>query len=119
MFYLKKAFGINSQKTIEAIDKNLEFLMGNRAGLSFYDAKTANLAYKCYGKFKMFLNSEINRILFVFFYKEKCTNPSVCQNDGFLNSKCVCECPPSTSGKYCESFIAKSKKMCLKFFLSN
>lgn len=23
--------------------------MGNRVGLSFYDAKTANLAYKCSG----------------------------------------------------------------------
>ena len=34
-------------KTIVARDKNLEFLMGNRAGLSFYDIKTANLAYKC------------------------------------------------------------------------
>ena len=34
---------------IKAIDKNLEFLMGNRVGLSFYDAKTANSAYKCSG----------------------------------------------------------------------
>ena len=50
-FFLIKAFGISSKKTIEAKDKNLEFLMGNRAGLTFYDIKTANLAYKCSGNF--------------------------------------------------------------------
>ena len=48
-----KAFSKNMNKTIVARDRNLEFLMGNRAGLSFYDIKTANLAYKCSSKYKI------------------------------------------------------------------
>ena len=57
MHYQPTAFGINSQKTIEALDKNLEFLMGNRVGLSFYDSKTVSLAYKCSGNLIENLNS--------------------------------------------------------------
>ena len=43
------------------------------------------------------------------FYIEKCTNQLVCENDGFMNSKCECQCPTSTTGKLCESFIATGK----------
>jgi hypothetical protein len=45
-----QAFGINGSKTILSKDTNLEFLMGNRGGLSFYDAKIACIGYSCSGK---------------------------------------------------------------------
>ncbi|CAF1127322.1 unnamed protein product, partial [Brachionus calyciflorus] len=50
MHYPSYAFAINLRKTIQVKDKNLEFLLGNRDGLSFYDAKMANVAYKCDSK---------------------------------------------------------------------
>ena len=74
-------------KTIIARDRNLEFLMGNRAGLSFYDIKTANKAYKC---------------------DESCDKSIKCEFDGFLDASCKCVCPEGITGKYCDSFISKS-----------
>ena len=44
---------------------------------------------------------------------EDCQEPVECQFDGFVNSKCECVCPEGVSGKYCESFVAKSKQTAL------
>jgi len=85
--------------------------MGNRAGLSFYDAKTANLAYKCSGNIFVSIRSPISFKIKTNQNKlEKCMNPPICHNDGFLTAECSCQCPMSTSGLYCEGFIATGKK---------
>lgn len=70
IFFDKKAFSVGFLKTIEPKDSNLEFLLGNREGLSFYDAKMANLAYKCSSNLKKYIKfihlSLKNLILFLY-----------------------------------------------------
>ncbi len=104
---IKKAFGINSSKTIIPKDKNLEFLMGNRVGLSFYDIKLANLAYKCSGSFKISYVA-LNKDWIFFVTKESCIDPPNCKHDGFVNENCTCVCPEGTTGKFCERFVSLS-----------
>ncbi|RNA39322.1 blastula protease 10-like [Brachionus plicatilis] len=90
MHYPANAFSMSFLKTIEPKDKNLEFLLGNREGLSFYDAKMANLAYKCSNKCKNQLNN--------------------CQNDGYIGPDCKCVCPEGLTGETCEILISKNEK---------
>jgi hypothetical protein len=87
MHYQPTAFSANGNKTIIAKDRNLEFLMGNRVALSFYDKKMVNKAYMC---------------------DENCINQSkVCKNDGFMNQNCTCICPTGIWGEFCEKFVSK------------
>jgi hypothetical protein len=46
----------NSDGVISSIDSNLEFLMGQRIGLSFSDIEMANKAYKCAGSKILFID---------------------------------------------------------------
>jgi hypothetical protein len=74
---------------IKALDPKRDFLMGQRIGLSFKDTKMANLAYSC---------------------SENCPLKMNCQNEGFMNQYCKCECPESFTGPTCEKFIAQQDK---------
>lgn len=74
---------------IKALDPKRNFLMGQRIGLSFLDIKLANLAYSC---------------------SEYCPVKVECQNEGFMNQFCKCECPESFTGSLCETVIAQLDK---------
>ena len=55
---------------------------------------------------------KINLILLLFIFlsfsffldrwEEKCDSKKKCENDGYLNDNCVCDCPSDTSGDFCE-----------------
>ncbi|OWF50002.1 blastula protease 10-like [Mizuhopecten yessoensis] len=83
MHYGSKYFSKNGGSTIKARDSNLNFLLGRRIGLSFYDVIAANNAYKCSGK--------CNRK----------TAPK-CENGGMWYKACECLCPEGLAGDRCE-----------------
>ena len=49
--FLWQYFSSNDLETMISKDQNLGFLLGNDEDLTFYDIKTANLAYDCGGKY--------------------------------------------------------------------
>ena len=80
------------KNTIVTLDPKYQRLLGtNKKGLSFRDKAIINKLYNC---------------------EKGCSNAgtTVCQNDGYLkppakdstDTVCSCECPPNTSGKFCE-----------------
>ncbi|KAI3381857.1 hypothetical protein SNEBB_005336 [Seison nebaliae] len=87
MHYHKFAFSSNGKPTIEAKLTEYEFLMGNRQGMSFYDIKHANLAYNC---------------------SNKCPIQLKCQNEGYMNKNCKCECPFGLKGRLCDEIESRS-----------
>ncbi|GFU55621.1 zinc metalloproteinase nas-36 [Nephila pilipes] len=78
------------KNTMVTLDPRLQPLIGRNKGITFRDAKLANIIYSC---------------------DLECPNRANlhCQNDGYRspyegNSKpCTCVCPPNTKGKKCES----------------
>ncbi|XP_069139959.1 blastula protease 10-like [Argopecten irradians] len=80
MHYGSKYFSKNGSCTIKARDSNLNFLLGRRIGLSFYDVVAANNAYNCSGGCDMLK----------------------CQNGGRPFKNCECLCPEGLSGDKCE-----------------
>ncbi|XP_060069520.1 blastula protease 10-like [Ylistrum balloti] len=87
MHYGSKYFSIDGTSTIQARDSNLNFLLGRRIGLSFYDVVAANNAYNCAG------NCNKCRLL---------ENVPKCQNGGTLFWKCECLCPEGLAGNHCD-----------------
>ncbi|XP_074663007.1 uncharacterized protein LOC141915394 [Tubulanus polymorphus] len=71
MHYGQYAFSTNGQRTIVAMDKKYQDIMGNREGLSFSDIKLVNLMYKC---------------------SENCESKT-CPGEGYLGKDCRCWCP--------------------------
>ena len=72
MHYGGRAFSVNGEFTIQTLNSADQGSIGNRAGLSFYDIKLANLMYSC---------------------SEKCDASIRCPSHGFLGKDCKCYCP--------------------------
>ena len=53
----------NQDGVLQALDPKRNFLMGQRIGLSFLDAKLANLAYKCSRKIIFIITIKPIRII--------------------------------------------------------
>ena len=64
-----------------ARDDRRVFLLGQRDSLSFLDSKLVNLAYQC---------------------EERCYPRPICENEGYINHKCLCICPDGFYGSRCE-----------------
>ena len=60
---------------MQSLDPNLQFLMGQRAGLSFYDIKMACIGYNCSGLYDF---KKVKNLLnfFEFRFLHKSTNMS-------------------------------------------
>lgn len=100
-----KAYGINGSQTMQSLDPNLQFLMGQRAGLSFYDIKMACIAYNCSGLKEDFIKVLRNIKLY---YSDLYINPPICQNDGFISNNCKCTCPNGVFGINCQYIVSNS-----------
>ena len=59
--------------------------MGQRFTLSFSDIKMANIAYMC---------------------NDKCPE-KMCENEGFVNAKCECQCPEFITGDLCQYVVSE------------
>ncbi|XP_055936787.1 blastula protease 10-like [Argiope bruennichi] len=91
MHYSPMSFSshIFEKNTMVSLDPRLQTLIGRSRGITFRDAKLANMMYSC---------------------DDECPNKGslLCQNYGYLspyqgNSEpCTCVCPPNTQGKKCE-----------------
>ena len=69
-----QGFAVNSRKTIAMLRPELETLLGQRLGFTYYDEVAMNLAYDC---------------------ADGCTDN--CENNGYVrkvNGVCTCFCPP-------------------------
>lgn len=89
MHYGSKAFTSDwNYNTIESVDKRFQTTLGQRAGISFKDAKMINLRY-CAGI---------------------CSNKLPCANDGYTDpNDCQrCRCPPGYGGLYCNEIEQSS-----------
>ncbi|KAK7498395.1 hypothetical protein BaRGS_00010349, partial [Batillaria attramentaria] len=93
MHYGPKSFSKNGQDTLTAKDPFLQFLLGRRSHLSFYDIKLANEAYKCAGNCRT----------------EK---PRKCSHDGVLLRNCTCLCPYGLGGDTCDDVDSKVSPGC-------
>ncbi|XP_052706403.1 uncharacterized protein LOC128181882 isoform X2 [Crassostrea angulata] len=84
--YFLTDFSSNGKKTMEFLDRDLEFLAGTGGGqgLDFYDIKDIIVDYQC---------------------AAHCKDPPECINGGFINHDCVCYCPMGYTGKTCETVI--------------
>ncbi|XP_056003285.1 uncharacterized protein LOC125661191 isoform X1 [Ostrea edulis] len=84
MQYGYTSFG-GGKTTIELKDKNLQFLEfpGNQV-FSFYDLKDILDQYEC---------------------TAHCTSRPLCQNGGYVNVNCGCECPEGLTGTLCETVV--------------
>uniref|UniRef100_A0A8W8MGF7 Metalloendopeptidase n=1 Tax=Magallana gigas TaxID=29159 RepID=A0A8W8MGF7_MAGGI len=84
MQYGFTSFG-GGKTTIEVIDNNLKYLTYPSGQiLSFYDLKDVLDQYDC---------------------TAHCTNAPKCQNAGYVNTKCECECPEGFTGALCETVV--------------
>lgn len=81
MHYGTHGFSTNGEATIATDDPELNFLLGQRTALTFYDFEALNEAYEC----------------------NKTCPQRHCQNGGYQNHKCVCECPYGLGGISCEN----------------
>ncbi|XP_023931349.1 blastula protease 10 isoform X1 [Lingula anatina] len=81
---------IEGKATLVTKDKEMQNVIGQRLGLSFYDIKTANELYKC---------------------NEHCESHIQCENGGFIGPDCNCKCPEGLGGPYCTD-VAKPSGMC-------
>ncbi|XP_041369597.1 blastula protease 10-like [Gigantopelta aegis] len=89
MHYGSKFFSKSGGNTIVAKDPFLQFLMGRRFGLSFYDIQEANKAYNC---------------------SAQCGGLPACKNGGFLLKDCTCHCPDGLVGVTCGEISRKQSK---------
>ncbi|XP_018017240.2 blastula protease 10-like [Hyalella azteca] len=88
MHYSSTAFAKPGKETLVAKDPFGQMFMGSRSGFSFMDKRIANLQYKC-----------------IAVYLRKCRRASdPCKNNGYFGPSCKCECPPGTSGTYCQIY---------------
>ncbi|XP_029658157.1 uncharacterized protein LOC115232428 [Octopus sinensis] len=81
MQYGPLAYSKNMKTTIDPKDEHLQFLLGQRSKLSFYDRKTINLFYEC---------------------NDLCIRPlKSCKYDGYIDYNCTCYCPSGLEGDDC------------------
>lgn len=81
MHYGLTTFTANDEDVIKPIMEELQFLVGIRGDLSFYDGQTVNALYKCSGHCP--------------------ENSPKCVNGGYLNKDCRCTCPVRLGGPTC------------------
>ncbi|GIX74277.1 metalloendopeptidase [Caerostris extrusa] len=78
------------KNTMITLDPRLQTLIGSSRGITFRDAKLANMIYSC---------------------DDGCPNKGTlhCQNEGYISpykgdsKPCTCVCPPNTKGQNCET----------------
>lgn len=81
MHYDMKMFSEDGNPTLVPFDERLEFLIGHRPDLSFYDKSTVNKMYNC---------------------QEGCDADVWCDNEGYMTSECLCICPRLLRGIHCQ-----------------
>ncbi|CAC5397285.1 unnamed protein product [Mytilus coruscus] len=84
LYSFGKKTGGTVSKTMELVDKNLEFLADLDAGLDFYDVADITDAYQCAAHCK------------------GSTRPK-CENGGFIDHNCKCFCPPGLNRDNCQT----------------
>ncbi|GIY79540.1 zinc metalloproteinase nas-36 [Caerostris darwini] len=80
------------KNTMVTLDPRLQTLVGSSRGITFRDAKLANMIYTC---------------------DDGCPNKGKlhCQNEGYISpykgdsKPCTCICPPNTKGQNCETVV--------------
>ena len=87
MHYGSFGFSANGLPTLIAKDVRLNFLLGNRKGLSHRDKHLANLMYNCDASCS----------------EDQSPCPFTCLHGGFMTKDCECACPPGTSGDTCST----------------
>lgn len=85
MHYDMKTFNQNGERTLTPVDPRLDFMIGYRRDLSFYDTLAVNRLYDCSGPCPI-------------------TSP-VCENEGFLIQDCTCYCPRGLTGSRCQHVV--------------
>ncbi|XP_023931339.1 protein SpAN-like [Lingula anatina] len=80
MHYGGSEFANGDKLTVETRDKEMQNVIGQRIGLSFYDIKLANQMYKC---------------------DAHCNSNIKCENGGFIGPDCNCKCPHGLGGPFC------------------
>ncbi|XP_033108743.1 uncharacterized protein LOC117110227 [Anneissia japonica] len=79
------------------VDPLLQYDVGPSSDITFYDAKSVNLAYNC---------------------SAKCSKKLKCINGGYQGHKCKCICPEKYMGKYCQKRNTTVEEKC-RFSLTN
>jgi len=88
MHYGLTFFSKNGERTLVPKDiLGLHYMGKNEKGLSTYDKTLASKMYKCHSESVGWLEAGCSR---------------KCQNSGFLQQDCSCECAPGTDGDECE-----------------
>ncbi|CAC5402731.1 unnamed protein product [Mytilus coruscus] len=89
LYAFGKPIGNRKAKTIEFIDKDLEFLADLDAGLDFYDVADITDAYQCAAHCKG-------------------SSRPKCENGGFVDHNCKCFCPSGLKGGNCQTVETSS-----------
>ncbi|XP_022107494.1 blastula protease 10-like [Acanthaster planci] len=92
MHYGSHYQSMNGEATITTIDPLQQANLGRRDGLSFGDAKLANIIYQC---------------------NAHCDLPAMdsrCLNEGYIGPSCDCVCPDDYSGWNCSLFTPKQSR---------
>ncbi|XP_063438022.1 uncharacterized protein LOC134719029 isoform X1 [Mytilus trossulus] len=84
LYSFGKEIGNTTLKTMEFVDKNLEFLADLDAGLDFYDVADITDAYQCAAHCKG-------------------SSRPKCENGGFVDHNCECFCPSGLKGDNCQA----------------
>lgn len=84
--YSLTSFAVDrSRPTMRSKDPRLAFLADKATGLMYYDAKEITKVYSC---------------------TQNCVNPPNCDNGGYLNQNCQCQCPAGLTGSDCRSVVS-------------
>lgn len=84
--YSLTSFAVDrSRPTMRSKDPRLAFLADKATGLMYYDAKEITKVYSC---------------------TQNCVNPPNCDNGGYLNQNCQCQCPAGLTGNDCRSVVS-------------
>ncbi|XP_071139530.1 protein SpAN-like isoform X2 [Mytilus edulis] len=89
LYSFGKEIGNTTLKTMEFVDKNLEFLADLDAGLDFYDVADITDAYQCAAHCKG-------------------SSRPKCENGGFVDHNCECFCPSGLKGDNCQTVETSS-----------
>lgn len=107
--HLFQDFSTNDKPVMSVYDNHLEFLVGDRDSLSFYDIENLNIYYQCLGRSSRSISghlcSDAVSDVWCFSAENKCQSFSTkCQNDGFVayvSGNCKCVCPLGLTGDDC------------------
>eukprot|EP00105_Crassostrea_gigas_P014799 XP_011431595.1 PREDICTED: MAM and LDL-receptor class A domain-containing protein 1-like [Crassostrea gigas] len=84
--YSLTSFAVDrSRPTMRSKDPRLAFLADKATGLMYYDAKEITKVYSC---------------------TQNCVNPPNCDNGGYLNQNCQCQCPAGLTANDCRSVVS-------------